>query len=376
MGMSILRLCVAVGFLLGVGQTQTFPSQKDAGSHRGPASTERARINLTLLDTVSPWTRLKKERHPGVSSPSVSVIAESPNQQLVAWGDGQGNVFLWSRLRKSVRVLKDVTLGKAPTLKEETGLHGVLDMRFRDDQTVVGLSGQLEVSAWRVSLGQGKPTLDEMASANDVAFSAVLVDGSFVQCVAYKGGVLAHLLWVGCVLEKYSTKTGRYQETCRIYPQKRGQHHEVETMAVSPDCKLVAIGSECNAGVVSVAPFKLVRSLGVDCGRGLAFSPDGSRLAVSTIRGEVFVFSVADGQLVKQFTVSSSSASIDAVAFVSNDVLVVGHSVGVFWLNVLTGQTSLAADMGGAPKALLVSRDGRRLYAGCYGSILKVLELP
>ena len=96
--------------------------------------------------------------------------------------------------------------------------------------------------------------------------------------------------------------------TWQVRPERFGLDGSAQTMELSPDKRLLAVGmtippvSDAPPGVVRLLDAETLEVTGrLEMGRedhpfDLSFSPDGSRLAVGTAAGELFVFDVATGK--------------------------------------------------------------------------------
>jgi Tol biopolymer transport system component len=106
------------------------------------------------------------------------------------------------------------------------------------------------------------------------------------------------------------------------------------SIAFSPDGSLMAVGG----GIFAVSNGALITSLGGSTGANTAFSPDGNLLAIGDGSASVRVFQVSNSSnwnLVSQFQ-SGSVDSSSRVTFLSNNNLLVGSSNVKVW-NASTG---------------------------------------
>jgi WD40 repeat protein len=151
-----------------------------------------------------------------------------------------------------------------------------------------------------------------------------------------------------------------------------GPAKEIKCVAVSPDGKLIAAGSEDKNVYLWDA------ATGADKGKlpggtlsvnGVAFSPDGTTLAVASARGTVKLWDVAtQEQLSPEF---SAPGPVTCVAFAPDGATLAAGTAGgtVKLWDVKTGRENrgLAAHRGGV-LTLAFSRDGKTLATGGFDS--------
>jgi len=152
--------------------------------------------------------------------------------------------------------------------------------------------------------------------------------------------------------------------------------YAVESVAFSPDGKLLAAGSDDNSVILwDVASGKEVNTLNghghLRYIRSVAFSPDGKLLASESDNFTVVLWDVASGQAVN--TLTGNTSYVDSVAFSPDGKLLasVSDSIVILW-DVASGQEvrMLKGTPPGYIESVAFSRDGKLLAsasAGAYG---------
>ena len=292
----------------------------------------------------------------------------------MAWGDYEGNVFVWSSSRGNLLVVHDRTLSGPPP---ETGLYKVIAMHFKDDETLYWrqFGGLMQSAVIRGGKVTGKT---KRKYGNVSSLSAAFTSNCYIDCASIRnGGFLG--LSEEYILDKYDLKTGKRLATTKLYPMKKGMFHFVEKMTVSPDEKYLAVGSQCNAGIVRLRDFKLIHTFNIEYGTKPVFSPDSSRAAIGT-KGtlttppKLYIFDVKSGKVVRELKLDSEA---EPLAFRTNNVLWYSWRLSPSRVNLDDGKSALLPFLPQHPGIVLFSKDRRRLYVVSYGgSKVLVYELP
>lgn len=327
------------------------------------AQPETGSASLRLVKRVFPWPKGARFDKPTPQVPDIVRIAESP-AGAIALGDWEGNVFVWDRKRERVHVASGRPPNRPVTALRENGLYRVEAMRFRGGNLLywVRRGGK----AWQAELKNGEVTSRKRINRTRViGHSTAIAGDSFIRSVEYGHGSLLAKLWRPWVyvLKKYSLKTGVFEESCEIYPRKGGQYHWVNAMAVSPDEKLLAIASENNCGIVSIEPFKLVRAFGIEWVKSLAFSPDGSRVALTTGPRELLVYDMKTQRFIFRDHMPPGGYRIQPTCFSSENVLWFYYWYHLRRLDVATGSVEKVLKARSI-EALRLSNDRKFLYVG------------
>ena len=294
----------------------------------------------------------------------VTAIAESPNGDYLAWGDDAGNVFAWEVDGDKIVALNDLKLGRS--IEGVDRAARVLAIRIYDDRG--GLCWMdLDGVVWEAQPRGGDEWSKRALHKREISRSATFTEDGFISSTLQSGWTDEY------ALDKYDMLTGRRLGTCKLYPPVKGSTHYPETMALSADEKLLGVVSKCNAGVVSMDDFKLVRSFGVTGGDTIAISPDGSRAAVRTVRRELFVWDVSSGSLVHKPTHPPGSGG--PLAFPSETSLWFGAADRIHRLDLASGRTETVIS-GVYASQMMFSRDRSRLYVGTRHGALHVYRVP
>lgn len=331
---------------------------------------------LVCIDTCFSWHEGGRFARPAGAVPDVVAIHESPDGRLVAWGDEESNVFLYDLRTKRALVVNDRTFSRPPRSPAETICYKIEAVCFGNDETLYWLDGR--GTAWRADLQAGRVVARRRINAKPAlgSSSGAILSGSFVvDAPSGSPNILLEFLRPHVyVLRAYDLGTGELRKTCEIYPRKPGQYHWVNTMAPSPDGALLAIASDHNAGIVSMRPFRLVRTLAVEYVNAMAFSPDASRLAVADRSPRVSIYDVATGKQVRSLALSDEWGSVDAVSASSSRMVWLHQGPYLHRLDVETGELERVLRV---PRvtALFASKQHSRLYAGLWDGRLQVYRL-
>jgi len=333
--------------------------------------------SLPLVEGLFPWREGSRFAKPEGKVPEILSIAESPDGRFVAWGDEEGNLFVWDLQANHLSIVKNRTLDRPPAIFEEP-IFRIQDLRFKNAKTLY----------WLESSGEGWVCLADLEDGRFVprtrmklrsGMPAVILPGSVVVSEPYAG---LFNFWMELlrphvyVLRKYDLETGKRLGKCEIYPRKRMRYHWVNAFAASPDDSLLAIASENNCGIVSTEPFRLVRSFGLEFVQSLAFSPDGSRLALANRNeNELFVLKTESGELVRKITMPRGGNLIQPLAFSSNDDLWFHYWSHLYRLDILTGRVEQVLEVP-LITAMMVSKDRLRLYVALWNGTFNIYRLP
>lgn len=343
---------------------------KDAGEGAAGAA-------LTPVESLFPWRDGGRFTRPEGRVPDVLAIAEDADEGLIAWGDQEGNVFTWSSRTRCVSVVNDRTLGAPPRTWREEAIFRVTALRFKDHRFLFWLEERGGIGRADLEDGRFVPRKRSQLPPHS-PFGGTLLGDSVVVSETYGGSNFLKMLRRPNVdvLMKRDLETGKALGECEIYPPKGGRYHWVNAMALSPGDKLLAIASENNCGIVDMESFRLARSLGIEFVQSLAFSPDGSRLALATgDKLELLVVEAGSGKVIRKVTMPDGGAWIEPLAFASNESVWFHYWSHLYRLDVPKGEAVKVLEV---PRvtALLVSRDGRSLYVGLWNGVLDVYALP
>jgi WD40 repeat protein len=146
----------------------------------------------------------------------------------------------------------------------------------------------------------------------------------------------------------------------------------IRTVAVSPDGRLIAAGSQ--SGRITLADRRLHTTRSIPGGGGqvndLAFDPTGRVLAAATADGEIRLWDVADRALIGAPLVGHVGAVVSLAFNSTGTELVSGGLDGTVWLWDLRHHPTTGRMLGsglGAVYAVAVSHDGREVAAGGNG---------
>jgi serine/threonine protein kinase/WD40 repeat protein len=362
--------------------------------------------DIVLLPISSGEARVVLGRRGGVSaaalafSPDGSRLAATFHKPATA-DEGQaepyevGQVVLWN-------VAKREQVGTLRGHRER-----VLDVAFSPDGEWIA-TGSLDYTAriWETRTGQNVATLSGSSSppfrvqwspAGD--YLAASMNNSrevFLYRVTGRYGVqqwlAGHRVELGSLAahpRRERLATAGYTELMswdlsapRPSPAALGTSPGAATaLAYSPDGSLLAVaswrGAEPRQVVIRDATTGAVRGRlsGPQVVYALAFDPTGGRLACGDVAGNVVVWDLATGRPVRQFVTGSDVRSI---VFLDHPSRLLTHGKdAVFLFNSESGQEERKVDVaGGGIRRLVADRARGRLVVGLQGGAITSLSLP
>lgn len=276
----------------------------DSPATKASVSSQGIAVSLHRLRTIDPRKELEWKDGKSRDIPAVTRMAMSPNRQWLLWGDKQDNLFAWSLKEKRLRVLYDNTVTRTATENEKVGLFQIEGIRCDDAGKVYWIdnSGRVGLADLAADVTQ-KAVLREWSSGP--VWSACIADDEFIVCVPVRNKMLTN----ETVLEAYNLADGKHTSTAKLSPMKR----QVEQIAVAADKKSLAVVSRDCAGIVALDPFKLQRTIDVQYGDNIVFSPDSSQVAIGTNgvgRNSLVVAEVSTGRIIRQVKAPPSSVRV------------------------------------------------------------------
>ncbi|HEX3253432.1 MAG TPA: WG repeat-containing protein [Pyrinomonadaceae bacterium] len=295
----------------------------------GSMIAERGRYGdacVNIFDTRSNKLVRRLEGHPGI----VHALVFSPDGKIFASGGGDKIVRLWdTQTRVVTRTLSQHTKkitslafsrdGKRlisgsedDTVKiwnvadgsllrsittHTSSFDGVATVALNNDGQIAISGGDREIKVWNVATGKELHTL----TTNDVRYLAFSPKGNLIVS-AHGDGTTK--LW--------DLTTGR------LLRVMKGRFEDARVAVFSADGKFIATGyhsGDTRVEVRSVQSGKLVAQLSDDSDYtySISFSPDGRQLATGDIGGDIKVWNLRTGKVIKTFEQPYSSN--DQVAF-------------------------------------------------------------
>ncbi len=302
-----------------------------AGIEAPPASTH-ARATTTGLTAPRPSGERLLQARPALvatladpDSRVVYAVEFSPDGDVLAAADGNGQVFLW-----------DVVSGELSHSFADPDSQGVMGVAFdSDSELLAAADGNGRVFLWDVVSGELARTFGKRRSqgVNGVAFG---LGGDVLAAASSNGRVF---LW--------DVVTGEFAGSFG-YPDSQG----MMGVAFGPGGGvLAAADANGRAFLWDVVSREFAGSFGYPDSQGIngvAFSPNGDALAAADGNGRVSLWNVASGGLTGSFT-DPGSLGVNGVAFSPDgDVLAAADGNGrVFLWDVVSGElTDSFADPG------------------------------
>jgi WD40 repeat protein/transcriptional regulator with XRE-family HTH domain len=318
-------------------------------------------------------------------------VAFSPDGELLAAGDSNGNIYLW-RVENSQQVL---------IFRGHT--NWVVSLAFSPDgQTLCSGSADASIRLWNVETGVcGKILQEHQDEIWSVTFSPngkMLASGSDDHTIKLwdtdTGNciktITGHTSWVTSVAFTSEGKTiasGSDDLTIKLWNLNTGEclktfeGHSggVRTISFSSDHELLASGSEdYSIKLWDVNTAECLKTLTGHDNRvfSIAFSPDGDYLATSCHNYEIKLWDIDTGKCLKTF--QEHSSWIFSIAFnQKNGCLVSGSRDQTVRIWDIKTSQILKKLQGYSNQifSLALSSDGRKLVSGSYDSIIRLWDM-
>jgi len=325
---------------------------------------------------------------PRFRGPSIETIAYSPDGHWLAAGNTDGKVRLF-----------DAWTGRTRKTFEHKSV-SVASLSFSPDGRWLASGGEAneqpakELIVWDVASGAVKFSTDANRGFSRIAFSA---DGKWLAAVGGAGKVI---VWHTDSWEEFvnfEPKIGWFHDFCfapdsktLVYSSRRGYQHrdlltgqpsaiilqkpsDFNSLAVSPDSRLVAIGSSDENAVLlrDLANNNEVRRLLGHRAQvyAMAFSPDGTQLATAEqgTADAIRLWDPRTGEERGTFSAPVAAGGFRCVRYSPDGrtLAAVYKPGGIAFWHVASGQRLFAGDGHEAPiKTLALSTDGSTLVTG------------
>jgi hypothetical protein len=270
----------------------------------------------------------------------VQALAFAPKTMTVAAGQNNGQVRLWSAI-----------IGRMESIFDCKPCKTVLALRFDDSGEHLLIAGDSGVQIWKVATA--RKVKEWQWRSKDASRAVIAADGSTVAC-----------LTEGSTVEAWSVATGRMIRS--IAPGK--DDDAWSALALTSDGQQIGVGTTggqvmlWSVGEGEQAAPALLERKGTYV-RGVAFSPDGSRLAVVRGREAVALIDVLGWRL--QRRVSVGTPPYHVVAFSPDSKTVAagcGNGAVEMWdavtgdeLDALKGHAGLLLAMAFAPDSHMLA---------------------
>ncbi len=245
-------------------------------------------------------------------------------------------------MKRSTAELEFVRLGEPPFAHP----YDIQGLCYSTDGNELAVSGGQEIRIW--NLEEAKTTLI-LPGGGPVWFTGmhglVLSGPGKSRSTSLRDLAHGNVLFetedytaIAMTTDKRLIATGEYQKI-RLFSEALKQElasiddaHEgmIETLAFSPDGKLLASGGVHTGGTKDVhlwqveqAGLKLIRSMHLETGRadGIKFSPDGSKVVIGS--RSLYIWDVAGGES-KMHEIAGGQSSLLSIAFSPNGSLLAG----------------------------------------------------
>jgi WD40 repeat protein len=335
-----------------------------------------------------PTGAIRRIGSPRFRGPSIETIAYSPDGRWLAAGNNDGKVRLF-----------DALTGRTRKTFDHKSV-AVASLSFSPDGRWLASGGEAseqpskELIVWDVATGAVKFTTDANRGFNRIAFSA---DGKWLAGVGGAGRVV---VWHTDSWEEFVSfepKIGWFHDFCfapdsktLVYSSRRGYQHrdlltgqpsaiilqkpsDFNSLAVSPDSRLLAVGSSDENAVVlrDLANNNEVRRLHGHRAQvyAMAFSPDGALLATAEqgTADAIRLWDPRTGDERGTLSAPVAAGGFRCVRFSPDGrtLAAVYKPGGIAFWHVVSGQRLFASEGHEAPiKTLALSADGSTLVTG------------
>jgi len=284
----------------------------------------------------------------------VNSVAFSPNGKILAVGDDDGDVKLWSTASGK----------RTATLTQESDGSGVDSVAFSPNGQILAVGdGDGKVGLWSIASGKRTGNLTEInstASSGDIDVRSVSFSPNG-QALAAGGGDGDVGLW--------DTASGKRTATLT----EDSDDAQVYSIAFSPNGQTLAVGDgDGDVGLWSATNAQRTGTLPIGIGvSSVAFSPNGQTLAVATAGANVGLWNTATGNQTATLSEGSDDVEADSVAFSPNgQTLAVGDEGGDVGLwDTANGQRTATLSGGSSVECVAFSPSGQTLAVGDNSSV-------
>lgn len=324
-----------------------------------------------LQRTFFPWGKGTRYETPGKDVPAVTRISESPDGTYVAWGDTGGNIFVSDAGGKHIGLVQDLASSRPAGKVQGDSGYDSRCIRLKDANTLYWIDWK--GAAWKAVLEGGAIKTKLRLAGSPWSSSGGIIAGDCFIVSAPDTGLKFLFHPYRHVLYKYSLNDGKLLGTCEIYPPAPRRFHGVNAMALSHDGQYLAIASENNAGIVSLDPFCLDRTLDVSFGCALAFSPNDDLLAIASSGDKrLRVYDRRIHRFTLETSVPENGVVFSGVAFTSNRTLWFHYGFHLYCMDIAVGHTMAVLEMP-PPESLYI---GAMLYVGRRDGVVEQYSMP